>query len=316
MKSARLRLMRKWHGLTMKLFKAYWDIISGIAAGILLAVIAELKLEAVQLYYSIIILMLVCIGGFRIIKQEIDKKRTKGDRHTLIDGIVDGQKPIKAISLAQAPTKEGEKLGRKIIILWGVTKRLMEKIKVFFEKFKGYILTIALAILTLIEMCGGYINAAFGGVLVIGGIEVLPMVTLALTVLVGILSNGYTKEQREKIKALFTKSTTNELVTAEIRKAIKEKTAELTQSNKALTVLEHELANLESELETLESALQAKKEMHGMVPQLATDEDVKAAAVAVVECRNKVTAKNEEIAAAHTKIDELTTMIAALKSQL
>lgn len=295
--------------------KRYWDLIGGALTGLWLAAMADFKLESVQLCYSVIILLLVCIGIFRLIKQETEKKQNER-KHNVVDSVVDGQKPIKALSLAQSPTKEGEKVGRKILFLWGVTKPMFDKFKNFCGKFKGYMLTIALAILSVVEMCGGFINSAFGGILTIKGVAVLPVVTLVCATVVGIISNGYTKEQQEKIKALFSKSNTNELVLAEIKKTIKEKTAQLAQFNKALTTQEHELANYESELETLNNALQAKKEMFAMVPQLATEEDVQLAANEVVNCQAKIANKKEEIAKTNETVDNLTTAINALRNQL
>jgi hypothetical protein len=253
----------------------------------------------------------------RIIKQAIEKQRhTQERKHNIIDNIIDGQKSIKAISLAQAPTKEGEKIGEIIILFFGGLKKMMEKIKTFFSKSKGYLLTIALTILTIIEMCGGYFNTLFGGALTINGIAILPLITLVCAIIVGILSNGYTKEQQEKIKALFSKSSTNELVLAEIKKTIKEKTAQLAQFNKLLTTQETELANFESELETLKNTQQAKKEMCAMIPQLATVEDVQLATNAVVDCQAKIATKKDEIEKTKATVNTLTTTINALKSQL
>lgn len=297
--------------------KKYWDILGGATAGILLAVIAEFELESVQLYYSIIILVLVSIGIFRVIRQAVDKKKTHR-KHNVVDCIIDGQKPIKAISLSQKPTEEGEKIGEIIIILWGVTKKTMEKLKTFWLKFKGYMLTIALAILTVVEMCAAPINTLCGGVLTVNGIELIPVVTLACTAVVGIVSNGFTPEQREKIKALFSKDATvkNELVIAEIKKTIKSKTAELAQLNKDVASKEHELATLEGEYANLNNTLLAKKQMAAMTPQLATTEEVRVANDAVEACRAKVDAKKAEIAKSKTDIENVTTIINALKSQL
>lgn len=295
--------------------KKYWDILGGIGTGFAIAVIAKFELYAVQLCYSVIILLIVCIGIFRLVRQETEKKKTER-KHNIIDDVVDGQKPIRAISLAQSPSKEGEKIGKKILFLVGVTKRIMEKFKTFFDKFKGYMLTIALAVLSVVEMCGGFINAAFGGVLAINGIAIVPLVTLGCTVVVGLVSNGYTKEQRDKIKALFSKSNTNELVLAEIKKAIKTKTAQLAEFNKELTTQEHELANIESELANLKNTLQAKREMYGMMPQLATAEDVQLAVNEVDACVARMNKKKTEIEKTKEMVDNLTTTIGALRNQL
>ena len=303
------------------MLKKYWDIISGILASLLIVILADFKLQTIQLCYSIIILTLVSIGMFRIIKQAAEgEKKDKGRKHNIVDSIIDGQRSIKAVSLAQAPTEEGEKIGKTIINIWEDTKKTMknfkEKVKTFWGKFKGYMLTIALAILTIIELCGAPINALCKGALTVKGVEILPLVTLACAIVVGLISNGFTKEQREKIKALFSKSTTNELVKEEIKKTIKEKSAQLTQFNKLLSTQEHELANFNSELETLNNTLQAKREMYTMIPQLATAEDVQLANNAVVGCNAKIADKKAEIAKTKETIGTLTTTINALKNQL
>lgn len=295
-------------------FKKYWDIIAGILTGVILSIISQYEINKIQLFYSIIILMLVSIGCFRTIRQAMEKKNK--ERHTPIDALIDGQKPIKAINIAQSPTKEGEKIGNILIKLFRGIETIMKKFTEWFSKFKGYMLTIALAILTIIEMCGGFINSMFGGVLTINGVEILPIVTLVCTAVVGIISNGYSKEQIEKIRALFSKSSTNELVVKEIKKAITENTAQLAQLNKVLTNQERELENLESELETLTNTLSAKKTMYGMTPRLASEEDVKIAADAVTECTGKIVAKKTEIETTKGNIEKLTTMIEALKSQV
>jgi hypothetical protein len=299
------------------IIKQYWDIIGGIAASILLTIISSYELEKIQLYYSIIILTLVSIGILKIIRQAVEKQGNKRVRkRNIVDSILDGQSSVKAINLAQAPTKDGEKIGEIIIIILKGIRKIMKNLTTFFSKFKGYLLTIALAILTAVEMCGGYINEICGGTLIVNGVAILPLVTLICTIVVGILSNGYTKEQREKIKALFSKSNTNDIVQAEIKKTIKEKTAQLAQFNKLLTTQEHELENYESEISTLNNTLQAKKEMYAMIPQLATNEDVQLAANAVTECNAKIADKKNEITKTKTTIDELTTTINALKSQI
>ena len=300
----------------VRFIKRYWDIFGGLMTSAVISAVAQFELERIQLCYSEIILMIVCIGVFRIVKENVDKCRHNERKHSIIDMVVDGQKPIKAYNIAQEPTKQGEILGKKIIQLWGEVKPAMEKIKTFFMKFKGYLLTGALAILTIVEMCGGFINASFGGVLTINGVDVLPLVTLACTVVVGLISNGYTPEQREKIKALFSKSNTNELVMNEIKKAIKEKSAELSTATKALATQEHELDNLNSELERLKNVVQAKREMMAMVPQLATEADVKTASEAVTACEKQITEKKSEIAKTATTVDELTRTLNSLRSQV
>lgn len=298
--------------------KNYWDIISGFTGALTITIASSFDLTIIQLSYSIIILMLVLIGVFKIIKQSVDKNKGKRQqrKQTVIDNIVDGQKGSKAISLAQEPTKEGEKLGKLIIIILKGTKRKMKKIKEFFSKFKGYILAFALAALSIIEMCGGYINTAFGDKLIVNGVELLPIITLVLSVIVGCISNGFSKEQAEKVKALFSKKPANELVIAEIKKTIKEDELKLKEFNKILITQETELDNLESHLVSARNTHEAKKEMYAMTPRLATMEDVQLAANEVVTMAAQINDKKRDIENTKTSINNLTTTIGALKSQL
>jgi hypothetical protein len=212
--------------------------------------------------------------------------------------------------------KEGEKIGKFLIEIWEVIRNTMKKIKVFFDKFKGYILTLALMILSLLEMCGGFINSACGGVFTVNGVEVLPVVALGCTAVVGIISNGYTKDEREKIKALFSKSSTNELVKAEIKRTISEKSTELANARKDLAKKQTELGNLQAELERNKNTHAAKKEMYVMVPQLATAEDVQDAANDVVHTEAWIATKTAEIESVTAQIETLETTIGALKNQL
>lgn len=296
-----------------KLFKKYWDIFGGVVTGAVLSILAKFHLETIQLYTSIMILCLTSIGVFTIIRQTIEKSKRK---KTIIDNMVNSQRSVKAIRVARNPTKDGEELGKILVNLWREFKRTMEKLKVALDKVKGFLLTAALAILTIIEFCGGYINDALGGVLVYNEIELLPIITLVATAIVGALSNGYSKEQREKIKALFTKSSTNKLVLEEIKKTLKDNEAKLKEFKKILTTKETELSNLNVELESAKNKHEAKKEMYLMVPKLATTEDVELAAHEVTNVETRINEKNNEIANIKTSIENLTTTINALKSQL
>lgn len=300
----------------VKLFKQYWDIIGGVVTGLALAILADFELTIVQLCYSVIILIIVCIGILRLIKQEIDKKIHNERKPNVIDTVIDGQKPIKAIGLAQHPDKEGEKIGKKILLLWKGIKPIMQKFNTFFDKFKGYMLTIALAVLSIVEGFGGFINTLFGGVFTIGGVSVLPFVAAVAATVVGVISNGFTKEQKEKIKALFSKSNADEILLARFKKVYKEKMAQLAQFNKALNTQEHELANFKSELETLNNNLFAQREMCAMSPQLATREEVMLSENAVGECKAKIAAKESEIAKTKVTVEELGKVIADLKNKI
>ena len=296
------------------MFKKYWDIISGVAAGISMAVLANFELTKIQLCYSIIILILVSIGVFRFIKQSTDKKKER--KHTLIDDMVDNQPPVKSISLAQDPTKEGERVGELLLETMDGGKKAMKKIKELWDKYKGYLLSIALGVLTLVEDYGSYINAVFDGKLVLWGYEVVPVLTLVAAVAVGIISNGYTKTQKQNIKALLAVASDDKLVNVEIKKTIKLDQEELAQFKKQLHTKQKELSELESNKVAAQQTLNAKQKMLGMTPQLATQEDVDTAKAALIDIEAKINTKNAEIVTTQKYIERLNTTINALKTQL
>ena len=218
--------------------------------------------------------------------------------------------------MAQNPTKDGEVLGLAIIKLWEGLERIMKKLNELFDKFKGIALAIALGILTIVEAYGGVINGLCGGTLTLYGINVLPLVTLIASVTVGIISDGWTKEQKAKIKALFSRSSTNEIVMAEIKKNLKENETKVKEFNKVLSTKNTELDNLNTELEARKNTHSAKVEMANMTPKLATEDDVHLAVIAVAETEYKIAEKKKEIADVETTIANLTSTIKALKSQL
>lgn len=301
-----------------ELVKKYWDLLSGLIVGLALSIMAHSDSETVHWIYSVILMLLACVGLFRLIRQTIEGglKAKKGREHTPIDNMVDNLIVVKAIGLAQEPTKEGEKYGKKIIVLWEATKPIMKKLIEIFDKYKGYILTVLLGILTMVENYGGYINQLCGGALTINGVKVLPIVTLVCTMVVGILSNGYTKEQMETIKATLKRSTIDELVNADIKKSLKENTAKYAQYAKIHATKETELVGLNNELQSLNNTYNAKVKMFNMTPQLASKDDVQFAANAVFECEQKIANKKAEIVDVNNTMEALKTNINALKSQL
>lgn len=303
------------------LIKRYWDILGGFLTGLGIALLAKFNLAKIQLAYSIIILMLVLIGVMRILKKTIaeNKKKPKRERKRkakLVDNLVDSQKPIKAISMAENPTKEGEKLGNLLLDTYKGGKKVMKKIKVFFDKFKGFMLSICLGILTIVEMFGGYINDLFKEKFTFHGVDIIPIVTLVCAVIVGILSNGFTKEQWTKIKALFSKSSTNQLVQDQIKIKLKETKNQLATKNKELDIAETKLENLNTELTNLKNTYNAKVEMMNMTPQLATPEEVALAQQAVQTKESEILEMENTIANINNIIINLNTMINSLTTQL
>lgn len=112
------------------LIKRYWDIFGGTFCGIGLSYLVHWQLNQIQVIYSVIILILVCIGLFKVMKNSIDKKLRR--KQIIVDKIVESQKPMKAIKLANEPTSTGEELGYALIDTMKGGKKLMRKIKNMF----------------------------------------------------------------------------------------------------------------------------------------------------------------------------------------
>lgn len=118
------------------LIKRYWDIFGGAFCGLGLSYMVHWELNNIQLIYSIIILILVCIGLFKVLKTSVDKQLQR--KQMVLDKLIDNQKPMRAISIANNPTKTGEDLAEVLIDTMKGGKKLMEKIKNLFAWIGHY----------------------------------------------------------------------------------------------------------------------------------------------------------------------------------
>lgn len=301
------------------LIKKYFDIFGGILLSIFLTIIARFKLEKIQLMYSIIILMLVCIGVCSVIKKTASnrvKKDKKERKINIIDKIVNSRKEVKAVNIAQNPLKEGEELyiamkkSRKDI------RKVMKKIKRFFDKFKGVILTILLTIISLISEYGGFVEDMFNGKPVIKGVNIISLVALISAIIVGILSNTHTTEQIKKIKELFTKKPSDEIVNEELKNQLKLNEATRKSLEKQIENKNLSIDTFKQELEQAKNVYNAKIEMLNMTPKLATEEDVQNALSKVNEIEEKITKVKNDIIELDKKLFDVNTLITALKNRL
>lgn len=301
------------------LIKKYIDIFGGILLSIFLTIIARFELEKIQLMYSVIILMLVCIGVCSVIKKTASnrvKKDKKERKINIIDKIVNSRKEVKAVNIAQNPLKEGEELyiamkkSRKDI------RKVMKKIKRFFDKFKGVILTILLTIISLISEYGGFVEDMFNGKLVIKGVNIISLIALISAVIVGILSNTHTTEQIKKIKELFTKKPSDEIVNEELKNQLKLNEATRKSLEKQIENKNLSIDTFKQELEQAKNVYNAKIEMLNMTPRLATEEDVQNALSKVNEIEEKITKVKNDIIELDKKLFDVNTLITALKNRL
>ena len=128
------------------LIKKYWDLLSGTILGIISSCIVSFKLEKIQLIYSIIILILVSIGLFKVVRTSIDNKKNKRKK-IIVDKLIESQSYMKAINMAQNPTKSIEEFGELIIKTTKGEKLLMKKlftwIKLYWQQIFGFLIDIA-----------------------------------------------------------------------------------------------------------------------------------------------------------------------------
>lgn len=301
------------------LIKKYIDIFGGIILSILLTIIARFKLEKIQLMYSVIILMLVCIGVCSVIKKTANNrvnKKKKERKTNIIDKLVNSRKEVKAVNIAQNPLQEGEELyiamkkSRKDI------RKVMKKLKKFFDKFKGWILSISLLVVSLISEYGGFIEKIFNGKLIIKGVNMISLIALICAVIVGLLSDTHTSEQIKKIKELFAKKPSNEIVKEELKNQLKLNETSRKNLEKQIETNNLTIDTFNQELEQAKNVYNAKIEMLNMTPKLATEEDVQNALSKVNEIEGKIAKVKNDIIELDKKLFDVNTLITALKNRL
>lgn len=306
------------------LIKKYIDIFGGFIGALFISILARFKLYTIQLISSIIILILVCIGVCKLIKNSIEtrqldennKKRKKKRKKIVVDKMVDSRQEMKAINIAQNPLQQGEELYNAMKKSRKEIKKIMKKIKRFFDRFKGYVLSISLAIVSIISQYGGFIEDLFNGKLIVKGVNIISLVAFIFSIIIGLLSNTYTKEQVLKIRELFTKKPTNQIVMEEIKNQLKISETNRKYTEKQIDNSNVNLDNLSKELEQAKNIYNAKIEMLNMTPQLATEEDVKNALSKVNEINSKIEKTKNEIIELEKKLFAINTNISVYKSRL
>ena len=256
------------------LIKRYWDILGGTITGLFLSIIAKWKLDSIQLIYTEIILILVCIGLFKVLKNGIDNF-TKGRKKIVVDKLVENQKPMKAITLANEPTKTGEELGEVLIDTMKGGKKLMKKIKdifVWIGKYWQQLLGIgsaigeyALYVYALVCDKLNFIlqylpqNNAWQICGKVGiGIIVLLVVALQIRNMckwVGVGSvekaNEYLASKKEEVKSKLSASAKEN-----VKKVVKDYQSQLKKVEKTISSLETQIKEVDSSISSTKELLQ------------------------------------------------------------
>ena len=171
----------------LKIIKKYWDILGGTISGIILSIVVHWELVKIQLIYSVIILILVLIGLFKVMLlkyNEVHGSKEKIDHHNAIDKLVDNQKPIKAIRFSQHPTKDGEELGNLIIETTKGSKQMLKWVK----KNKGALVSCLLALLGLLELIFNWLGTYLPFEL---GFNVVGILITTIGIVISVLTTGF-----------------------------------------------------------------------------------------------------------------------------
>lgn len=256
------------------LIKRYWDILGGTITGLFLSIIAQWKLDSIQLIYTEIILILVCIGLFKVLKNGIDNF-TKGRKKIVVDKLVENQKPMKAITLANEPTKTGEELGEVLIDTMKGGKKLMKKIKDVFVWIRKYWQQL-LGIVSAIGEYALYVYALVCDKLnfilqylpqnnawqICGkvGIGIIVLLVVALQIRnmckwVGVGSvekaNEYLASKKEEVKSKLSASAKEN-----VKKVVKDYQSQLKKVEKTISSLETQIKETDSSISSTKELLQ------------------------------------------------------------
>lgn len=290
------------------LFKKYWDLIVGILTGVIFSILANWNVERIQLIYSIIILLLVDIGLLRIIKKEIEKRQgLKTRQRTIIDKVVDSQTSVKAVELGYHPMRMGEDIGYLCIDSIKKGGHIMKKFKEFFDKFKGYLLTLVLTVLSLVEMFGGYIATAFNDLVVVNGVNMIALATGGCAVVVALFSNSFTKDQRLQIKKMLNNIMNSDSINDEAKKLIKDLIGKIKDVKKLLGENEKDVECMKAELEEVCNTYAKKRSIQENVPDLDLSEELNSLSVNILELKANISDKETCIEQMKSELNQLET---------
>lgn len=248
--------------------KKYLDVILGILFALIMSFATGFNSERISSISSLIVFILVSIGLFKVIR---DRKNVLPSRG-IVDKIVDSQKPVKAGILAEHPTKIGEELGKGLINMVKGVKIMWSTIKKFFDKYKGYILTILLGVLGLLAENLDFIYKIFDGKLIVNGYNVISIALTILAIIVGLMSNSLTSSDNKLIKKIVKSKCSNK------------------EDIKALV---NAALDANDEVKNDEESLDISKELHSSIN--AVNKEIKKLSLKVKEETNKLKSNNQLI---------------------
>lgn len=293
------------------LIKRYWDIFGGVITSLFISLITRWKLDSIQLISSEIVLTLLCMGLFKVIKLRIDEKNLR--KKLALDKVVDNQRPIRAIKLAENPTKTGEELAKVLIDTMKGGKKLMKKIKNLFVWIRKY----WQQLLGFISVVGEYalyvyaiVNDKLGFILnhlpegagwqIAGKIGIGVLVTLVVVLQirnmakwcgVGTIEQAtkYIESKKEQAKEKLSPNAKEN-----IKKALKEYKAKLKEVVKHINDVKGKIEEFNGKISSMKELLQLGLGDNGQYHELISNRDRLKSELAQVEVEE--THLNQEIA--------------------
>ena len=226
----------------IKVIKEHLDLIMGTLIGVVSAFLVKWELAMVQLISSVIILILVLTGlfkvGFTYKAPKINKN--KAQKEDALNKIVESQKPMKAIKIAQNPTQMGEELGEAIIETMKGSKKMIKWIK----NNKGAIVSWLVAILGLLELIFNWLGDLLPTEI---GFNIVGVVITVVGFVVATLTSGFGSTQFKEALAQLKDQLNGDKTDLDEINSIKYLERQILAYNKAISSTEKEIDSLNKE---------------------------------------------------------------------
>lgn len=224
----------------IKVIKEHLDVLMGTFIGIISSIMVSWELTTIQLISSVIILILVLTGLFKVgFTYHLPTQKVK-NKEDAINKMVDSQKPMKAIKIAQNPTKMGEELGELIIETTKGSKKMIKWIK----NNKGALVSWLVAILGLLELIFNWL-ASFLPIEI--GFNIIGVVITVGGFVIATLTSGFGSSSFKEALAQLKDQLNGDKTNLDEINSIKYLERQIITYTKAISTTEKEIENLKKE---------------------------------------------------------------------
>lgn len=215
----------------IKVIKEHLDLLFGTFIGLISAILVRWELNSVQLISSVIILILVLTGLFKVGFSYNFKK------HDPINKVVENQRPMKAIKIAQNPTQIGEELGELIIETTKGSKKMIKWIK----NNKGALVSWLVAVIGLLELIFNWLGEFLPLEI---GFNIIGVIITIIGLIVATLTTGFGSIQFKEALAQLKDQLNGDETDLKDITSIKYLKKQITIYNKSIDNLEKEIEKL------------------------------------------------------------------------